>query len=242
MTIFRAHHLKEIEAKFKASLNAAGRQFKASAGAFEGMINLTSNDGSTYFYKEAHKKTHIAQHLTHGVLHGDLWSLSQPNNHVSTSYVIARDGTIYCLFPDQYYAYHLGSMSAISNKEWSRKSIGIETSCLGPLVEDKTNPNILLDTYGKAYCTRADTQFYKACNYRGYKFFATLTDEQYEATNKLVKHLCEKHKIVFSKLPTEKAFDLLPGSPTTTYFFHSNVRKDKVDCSPVFEIDRITGI
>lgn len=237
----RAYKLAAIESKFKKTLNAAGRQFEASAGWFSGLVRLTSKDGSSFYYNKAVKKVKIVQHLTHGILTGDLWTLTQPNNHVSVHYVIARDGTIYQLFDDEYWSYNLGGTSSAPNGTWSSKSLSIEISNIGPLVEDKLNPEVLNDTYGKAYCLKSDTKFYTKCAYRGYDFFATLTDQQYDATNNLVTNLCKKHDIVFTKAPIATAFDYCGGIPTQTYYFHSNVRKDKLDCGPSFNLDKITA-
>src|SRR3990167_3863250 len=221
MTIFRAHQIPALEAKFKTTLNAAGRQFKSVPGEFPGVTNLLLPPSArTFYYQEIRKKERICQHLTHGILTGDIYTLTQPNNHVSTSYVVARDGTVYRIFPDEFHSYHLGANTSAPNSIWSPKSIGIEASCLGPLIEDKADPSILIDTYGKAYCSKTDTQLYRACNYRSYKFFATLTDEQYAAINSLVANLCKKHGIAFSRLPTDAAFNYFPKIPSAVYYFH----------------------
>lgn len=237
----RAFKLAEIEAKFKSTLNASGRQFKGMPGEFPGVVRLHSVDTKDFFYKDVIRKEKIWVHGTAGILTGDLWTLSQSNNHVSVAYTIARDGTIYQLFDDRGWAYHLGGLSSAPNKHWSQHSVAIELSNLGPLVESKSDPNILVDAYGKDYCTKFDTQFYGAVNYRGYKFFASYTDAQYAALNGLIKNLCEKHKIKFSKIAAEKAYDWFPGTPQETVISHVNVRKDKFDLPPVFDWSRITG-
>jgi hypothetical protein len=236
----RAYKLEEIESKFRSTLvDSYGKRWKASTGEFDGIVRLRTEDSSNFFYPANIKKLKIFQHLTHGVLTGDIGTLSQAGNHVSTAFVVARDGTVYQLFPSSCWAYHLGSNTSAPNSIWSPRSVGIEASCIGPLSESPTDSNILLDAYGKPYCSKADHEFYTQVNYRGYKYYATLTDAQYSSINNLVQNLCSKHGIEFSKNSKEKAFDYYPKIPEATYIFHSNVRKDKVDCSPAFEIDKI---
>lgn len=236
----RAYDLESIEKKFKSTLvDSYGKKWVASAGEFDGVTRLKTTNSSNFFYPEVVKKSKIVQHATHGILPADIRTLSQPNNHVSTSFVIARDGTIYQLFPSSCWAYHIGSNTSAPNSIWSPRSVAIEASCIGPLAESSEDPNILIDAYGKPYCTKSDTQFYIAVNYRGYKYFATFTDLQYTAIDYLVGKLCAKHGMVFSKLGKEIAFDYYAKIPDVTYIFHSNVRKDKVDCGPSFKLDRI---
>lgn len=236
----RAYKLADIEKKFKSTLvDSYGKRWVASEGEFHNVIRLKTNDSSNFFYGENVKKTKIFQHLTHGVLPGDIGTLSQPGVHVSTAFVVARDGTIYQLFPSSCWSYHLGSNTSAPNSIWSPRSIAIEASCIGPLSESSADPDVLIDSYGKPYCSKSDTEFYKQLSYRGYSYYATLTDAQYESINYLTKELCNKHGIPLSKINEEKAFDYFQKIPSATYLFHSNVRKDKVDCSPVFEINRI---
>lgn len=236
----RAYNLESIEKKFKSNLvDAYGKKWVTSAGEFDGVVRLRTSDSTNFFYPENIRKQKIIQHLTHGVITGDIGALSQPNNHVSTAFVMARDGTIYQLFPSSCWSYHLGSNTSAPNSVWSPKTIAIEASCIGPLAESPTDSNILIDAYNKPYCTKSDTQFYTQVNYRGYKYFATLTDAQYTSIDYLVEKLCAKHGIVFSKMDKSVAFDYHAKIPNVTYLFHSNVRKDKVDCGPAFLLDRI---
>ena len=52
-----------------------------------------------------------------------------------------------------------------------------------------------MDAYGNVYCTKAETQYYKECNYRGYKYYATMTDVQEKAVAQLLIYLCKQHNI-----------------------------------------------
>jgi len=238
---FRAYKLSTIESNFKKTLNAAGRQFKASSGEFPGVVRLTSVDTKGFYCEEKATKEKIALHGTAGVLHGDLWALSQNNNHVSVSYVVARDGTIYQLFPDEYWSYHLGGNSSISNSYWSKHTVAIEVSNLLGLVESKIDPNLLFDTYLKPYCTKADKDFYTELPvpYRGYRYWAKFTDAQYDSLNSLLKNLGEKFKLPITHLPADQAYNFFPGVVPTSLFMHTNCRKDKIDFSPSFDISRI---
>src|SRR5262245_50447996 len=58
---------------------------------------LESGDTS-FYYPEEVKKDRIALHFTAGFLKGDLATLTQPGNHVSVAFIVARDGSLYNLW------------------------------------------------------------------------------------------------------------------------------------------------
>lgn len=58
-------------------------------------INCRSKSGDTsFYYQEKNTKTQIVLHYTVGYLKGDVAALSKPNYHVSTPFIIARNGKI----------------------------------------------------------------------------------------------------------------------------------------------------
>ena len=154
-------------------------------------------------------------------------ALSTKDNCVSVSYVVDRSGRIYEMFPDTEWSYHLGSGAVGGNGNMSKQSIGIEISNYGPL---KLSGENLVDAYGNNYCTVAETQFYDKLNYRGYDYFASMTDAQISATAALIKYLGKKHDIPMNFMPSDAPFaNNAEAQAFKGVFYHTNVRKDKFD-------------
>lgn len=238
LIVMRAHKIPEIEANFKKTLrDGSGFTWKTSKGELADLlpadkyVNLTGK--SSHYYGEQQKKTHIALHCTVGVLSGDLAALGT-DKKVSTNFVIARDGTIYQLFPLVCWAYHLGLNSSGGNASFSKRSVGIEISNMGPLklVDDK-----LVDIYNKDYCAASDTELYIPYNYRGFTHFATYTDAQVESTKELMQALSKKLGIKLAMPENPLAFSKDP--PKTTVFCHQNTRSDKCDPGPALDYKKL---
>ena len=67
-------------------------------------VDLKPMDGDeSYFYRTKHPKEQMVLHFTAGYLKGDVAALTKANNHVSVPFLIARNGTIYNLFPSMYW-------------------------------------------------------------------------------------------------------------------------------------------
>jgi N-acetylmuramoyl-L-alanine amidase len=63
---------------------------------------------------------HLILHNTAGGLDGSLSWLCNPASQVSAHYMVARDGAVYQLVPEDRTAWHAGS------RAWNHRSIGIE--------------------------------------------------------------------------------------------------------------------
>lgn len=235
----RAYKLAEIEAKFAKDLvDAYGKKWKTGPSEIAGGVGLIGN-GNSFYYTEKTAKTLTMHHCTCGVITGDIGALSQPNNHVSVHFVVARDGTIYQLFNTDYWSYHLGSGATGGNGVVSKASVAIEYSNIGPLTLTKNN--VLVDSYGKDYCTLSDTQYYVklAAPYRKWQYFATYTDAQYAAAKKIIAFAESKHKIPHTFLPTDKDDDFYKQLPKVGNLTHANVRIDKVDVGPAWDWTKV---
>jgi hypothetical protein len=181
----------------------------------------------TYYYKTKTTKKSICLHFTVGHIKSDVSSLSAKDNHVSVSYVVDRSGRIYELFPDTYWSYHLGANAVGKNEVMSKQSIGIEISNYGPL---KLSGENLMDAYNKVYCKLSETEYYYKHNYRGYDYYATMTDIQTEAVAALVKYLGRKHNIPMNFKSNDEPFASATEAVSFNgVFYHTNVRKDKFD-------------
>ncbi|HPD65122.1 MAG TPA: peptidoglycan recognition family protein [Bacteroidia bacterium] len=197
----------------------------------------------SYFFKDTPAKEKIVLHHTAGYLKSDITTLTKPNYHVSVPFVLGRDGSIYNLFASKYWSYHLGGNSVGGNESMSKASIGIEISNIGPL---RLNGDNLYDYYGNLYCHLTETQYYKVLDvaWRGYSYFATFTDAQYESLIKLLKFLTNRYNIPPVFLPENRRFETLTLQEIRQFkgiLSHANFRKDKSDMSPAFDYSRLVG-
>jgi N-acetylmuramoyl-L-alanine amidase len=193
---------------------------------------------SDYFYPATTTKKAVVLHYTMGYLGGDLSTMTQDGNHVSVSFVIARNGRIYRIFPTDNWSYHLGSGTIGGNLPCSKRSIGIELSSMGPL--DRSGS--WMWTYvGTKYCRVSETDFYQTlpAAYRGKTHYATFPSQQVAAADALVRALCVKHGIPRSFMPAGKRY--LPfaspgeGSGYVGVCSHVNYRATgKSDIGPAF--------
>lgn len=192
-----------------------------------------------YFTRQEFKKEKIVLHHTVGNLYGDMLALTSQKN-ISTAYLVGRMGQVIELFDPKYWAYHLGKTALGGNSIQSRKSIGIEISNYGFLVEKE---GILYNVYNQAFCKVTDTDLFTKLEkpYRGYVYWCNYTEAQYVAVAKLLKHLCKEFEIPFVFLPedkrTEFTTDVIDFKGIVT---HVNFRQfDKWDVSPIFNFNKL---
>ncbi len=227
------------ESKFATTLtDSSGKKFTAGnpIDIGDGFSIIPISPGfKTYFYQTRTVKTQICLHFTVGVITGDVASLTKENNHMSVPYVVDRSGHIYRLFDDAFWSYHLGSTAIGGNAVMSKQSIGIEISNYGPLKDKEQNGNYI-DAYGNLYTKDpANVDF---VSYRGYCYYAKMTEIQKKAVAHLLKYLSEKHGIPLTfKEMIGDVFDT--SEEAVAYkgiFCHSNVRSDKYDMPPEFTL------
>ncbi|MBO7414517.1 MAG: N-acetylmuramoyl-L-alanine amidase [Fibrobacter sp.] len=227
----RPETIKKREDEFFSNLtNSSGVKYKLTATTDIGndvKIYSIRPDFNSYYYNAKTAKKSICLHFTVGYIKSDTTSLSTKDNHVSVSYVVDRSGRIYEMFPDTEWSYHLGSGAVGGNGAMSKQSIGIEISNYGPL---KLSDDKLLDAYKNEYCKVSETEFYSKHTYRGYDYYASMTDVQIDAVVALVKYLGRKHDIPMNFKSDDSPFasdaDALAFKGV---FYHTNVRKDKFD-------------
>lgn len=227
------------ESKFATTLtDSSGKKFTAgnSIDIGDGFSILPINPGfKTYFYQTRTVKTQICLHFTVGVITGDVASLTKENNHMSVPYVVDRSGHIYRLFDDAFWSYHLGSTAIGGNSIMSKQSIGIEISNYGPL-KDKEQDGTYVDAYGNIYTK--DPVNVDFISYRGYCYYAKMTDIQKKAVAHLLVYLSSKHGIPLNfKEMIGEVFE--SAGDAVSYkgiFCHSNVRRDKYDLPPEFTL------
>ncbi|MFK7947501.1 MAG: N-acetylmuramoyl-L-alanine amidase [Saprospiraceae bacterium] len=216
------------------------------------VVHCDPKDGFTgYYYNQKDTKEKIVLHFTVGHLKGDISSLtSKKRGHVSTPFVIARDGTIYRLFSSANWSYHLGRKALGGNQTQSRKSIGIEISNYGPLFK---KGNELHTYYSSAvsprntkkdvYCTLDDTDQYIKLpkKFRNIEYFTKFTDEQYHSIIVLLRYLTTAYKIPRKFVDEASRFKTVSSASSQFKGIcsHVNFRTDKSDIGPAFDWDRV---
>jgi len=202
------------------------------------------NKDVSFYYHEKNTKTQIVLHFTVGYLKGDIAALSRNNVHVSTPFVIARNGKIINLWSSAFWSYHLGKDAIGGNTNGSKRTIAIEISNIGFLkrIGDK-----LVTVYSNddVYCHINDKQFYTKLDipYRGEHYFATYTKKQYSSLLLLLRYLTSEYNIPRKFLPKNKRF--VTGEQKELVNFkgivsHVNYRASgKWDIGPAFDWEKI---
>ena len=248
----KATSINALESSFRATgKDAFGKKFNLSEVQVNvpGFIEklklidcIRENNDKSFFNEEILPKSKIVIHFTAGYLKGDIATLTQPGNHVSVPFVIARSGDIYNLWASKYWSYHLGKNAVGGNTEMSSKTIAIEISNIGCL---KKSGNNLVTTYSNTdvYCSLDEITFYaKVPAYRGFEYFATFTQAQYHSLKLLLKFLSNKYNIPYTFLPTNKRFNLFTPAEASSFkgiCTHVNFRADKWDIGPAFDWSKI---
>lgn len=202
------------------------------------------NGDTSFYYEEKFEKTQIVIHFTAGFLKGDLSALTKPDYHVSTPFLIARDGTILNLFSSAYWSYHLGSGAVGGNANGGKRTIAIEMSNIGYLKKVGDN---LATSYSDTdiYCSLNETTAYQKLDtaFREQEYYATFTNEQYESLILLLRYLTSQYNIPREFLPEDKRY--ITGTESDIPNFkgivsHVNYRvSGKWDYGPAFDWNRL---
>ncbi len=210
------------------------------------IIHYSPLGKDNYFYKSKLTKSKILLHYTAGYLWGDLATLTSDDLHVSVPFVVARSGKILSLFDPDYWSYHLGRTAVGGNKYNSSRSVAIEMSNLGRL---ERSGNWLFNSSGSKYCRPPETQYYidLGKKYRGYQYYATFTDAQYQSLGKLLDVLTIQYNIPPRFLPEKDRYNMFATAKTARNFTgicsHVNFRTPtaKQDIGPAFDWAAIGG-
>jgi len=103
--------------------------------------------------------------------------------------------------------------------------------------------NDLKITYGDVYCTQDQEQYYWQHSFRGYDYFATFSDAQYQAVIVLLRYLTGRYNIPREILPEARRYaagrDVLSFAGIVS---HVNYRATgKTDIGPAFDWQRISA-
>lgn len=180
------------------------------------------------YYAERHIKTQICLHHTVSAEADpayNWWKLTA--EHIAAAYIIEKDGTIYECFNPAFWAWHIGKGST---KQHNMQSIAIEL----------VNEGWLINKNGSYYwCDgrfKYDGNQIIRNNYRGQMYWPSYTGNQMDAVTQLTAYLCREFNIppmVHTK--HNYAPELL--NSFKGIYSHCNVRKDKTDISPAFDLN-----
>ncbi len=213
-----------------------------------------ANGYAGYYEKEKVNKDCIVLHFTVGNIKSDIDILTRPRKgytkwRCSVPFVLGRTGHIYQLFGSSYWSHHLGSGSIGGNEYTSKKSIGIEISNYGPLIKVGNQLETVYSrpkkdpSYTDVYCSIYDTDQYIELDqpYRGYKYFAKFTDEQYESLIVLLRYLTAKHNIPRNFISEQNRYKANSSNARFKGIVsHVNFRATgKWDIGPAFDWDRV---
>ena len=227
----RFDKLAANEAKFDATLSAAGTQFKKINAVCPLAVGIRpSKAGKAYTLIPAGPlpvKKKIIRHHTVSELQSAIKTLTEST--ISVAYVVSRSGVIYEISEPNSYAWHAGQGAGYQNSQMSFETVGIELANMGPL---KLVGNNLIDIYGVPYCTKDQQDAYDKCDFRDYDYFATYTHEQKVATEKLCTWLLDHFGLPDVRI--NDCFYDLEKVKKSTVINHCNIRKDKSDISPLY--------
>jgi N-acetyl-anhydromuramyl-L-alanine amidase AmpD len=215
------------------------------------MNRIKAQFGLSQYFPTAHKKTRVCLHHTMGRSAEssiDYWKTQVEK--VGTAYIIDRDGTVYTVFNDSFWAYQFGLRGVSARLDYEQSTIGIELANLGPLI--RRNNDAFFDAYGKPYHGTVhiapkpwrefgytDPITKKTCYSKDSQYFEPYTEAQYQSLNVLLGEIAIKHDI---KLKPSNTLDFnLKLLDTHTLITHANVRTDKTDLSPAFDWKRVAN-
>jgi len=181
-------------------------------------------DPNQYYQEECEKTQIVLHHTVSSTFHSTFSWWQETSEHVGTSYVIDKNGDIYETFRPQYWAWHLG----LGDISLEKKSIGIELVNESHLTKRENGDMYWLDNTAKYRSIHFEKEW------RGHKYWATYSQPQFFATIDLVKHLTNKFNIeknIITHHDYDKSLVDFNG-----IISHCNVRGDKTDLSPAFDL------
>lgn len=173
-----------------------------------------------YYHTITEKKRIVLHHTSGRSAQSsiDWWNMKP--DHISTPYIIPRNGEIWELFNPQYWAYALGI-----NSSWhEKKSIHIELANSGGL-------NLINGKYYTWYgeeIPKENVITYKQ-KHRGFYYYERYTDKQICALIDLIDYLSEKFDIEIEDVKTFWWYDY---KSKKSLISHTTLRKDKSDIHP----------
>ena len=185
---------------------------------------------NTQYYEKGYPKKYIFLHHTSGRSVGDAisWWNSKPD-HVSTAFIIGRDGKIFKCFDPKYWAYALGLKGGTAIE---KASIQIELVAWGKVArKNEKFVSYVGTTIPNDEVVEFKDMFRESYHYHKY------TDEQLEALRVLLPKLVNDFGIKVQPLTNFWHYDKnWLSNPKEGIWSHSTVRSDKSDIMPQKEL------
>jgi len=166
------------------------------------------------------------------------WGTNNGRAKVATAFSIDYVGNIFQHFDPSMWAYHLGL--GASRNFLDKQSIGIELCNEGSMTkEDDGNFYWYSGEQAIKYNRPNDKPLHEKNGWRGYEWFAPYSKEQIEASEWLVKYLCNKYGIKMDMIADCEYHPEILGGGFEGIYNHANVRdypssRPKWDLSPAF--------
>jgi N-acetyl-anhydromuramyl-L-alanine amidase AmpD len=191
---------------------------------------LPANDNN-YFAENTNKIRVCLHHTVSNPLcqAGDIATFIATRN-VATQYIIGGNGEILRLFPNNFWAHHLGLRTA-NNTQMNRETIGIELDAWGPLTFKNGK---YFNAYNRELTGNCKIEKL-AKPFRKFTFFTEYTDAQIDSLAFLLKFLHVEHKIPMEGLNRTLNFEVCDFQRPGIYS-HSNFRADKSDVYPATKL------
>ncbi|MBD2754952.1 caspase family protein [Spirosoma validum] len=160
-------------------------------------------------------KQRILLHFTAGDLSGGINQLTRQNTHISVPFVLARDGTVYQLFPSKYWSGNIGQGigNTGTNNAQDKVTVSIEIINFGYLVERNGNLETIYSEPAAGqpdtYCKLTQTEAYQklVVPFRTQRYYATYTPQQYDSLIILLRFLTKKYNIPRVFLDESKRYE-----------------------------------
>lgn len=156
---------------------------------------------------------------------------------VATAYVVDKDGTIYEMFPDDRWAWHLGK--GVSDQDEAR-TIGIEIVSEGGLVPVGGEIHSFFNPKTGRGVPFRQEMVDLGYVWRGYRYFDAYEFKQVLNVICLVDYLCDKYNI-----PRRMHQDITNYNESIKtfegIFTHAQVRPDKTDVHPQFPVQTLAN-
>ena len=179
---------------------------------------------NNYIHTDTEKKSIVLHGTYGGTAEGAItWLNGQAGKGVSVHYVIGEDGKIYQLFPEQKFAYHAGG----NFRTISQNSFGIEIVNFLSLKYIKNN---YYSWTNKVIPRQRVLEFQEP--WRNCKYFQSITPQQHQSLQYLLKYLCQKYGI---RKRFFRDYDPKAGFNTrqfTGILQHSSFHPTKMDFHP----------
>ena len=192
------------------------------------------------YFKDPSTKMQIVLHHTVsavGKYIDDYFKEDKGKSKIAVAYVVDKDGTVFQLFDPQYWAWHIGKGSSQGN---NRHSIAIELVNEGPLYKrDDESFYWWIDSANPRGKYRYNDLAVEG-EYRGFSWWASYTKEQVDSLGLLLPYLLDRFNIRPEFVNT-RDYD-------SKYLFfkgivmHVNLRADKTDLSPAFDLNNVERI